>query len=240
VRTGERGVSRDVRDLLGLRVVRRLRRLRRPAPRGLLLRRGPVSRNWGFDRGAPIDRYFIQDFLARHRALIAGRVLEVKDNSYTQEFGCGVTAADVVDIDPTNPQATVVADLTHAPHIPDDSYDCILLTQVLHLIYDVRSAMSECRRILTSGGTLLATAPAVSRCSRELHHSDYWRMTPTGASRLFAEVFGSDHVEVDGPGNAVLSAAFLMGVAAEEISPQLLLRHDPLFPLVVTILARKQ
>jgi SAM-dependent methyltransferase len=216
-----------------------LRRVLRPAPRGLLLRSGPVSRGWGFDRGLPIDRYFIERFLAQHRADIRGRVLEVKDDGYTNRFGSTVSHADVLDIDDTNPAATVIADLTSAPQIPDERYDCVLLTQVLHLVYDVHAAVAECRRILKPGGTLLVTMPTVSRCSRELQDSDFWRITPAGANRLFGDVFGSDHVEVAGHGNAVLGASFLMGVAVEEVPARQLRRQDPLFPVLVTIRATR-
>lgn len=217
----------------------KVRRLLRPAPRGLLLRRGPVSINWGFDRGTPIDRYFIERFLRDRGGDITGRVLEVKDDTYTQRFGAGVTSADVLDVDADNPAATVVADLTHAPQIPDDRYDCIVLTQTLHLVYDVHAAVSECRRILRPGGTLLVTMPSLSRCSRELLHSDFWRITPAGAARLFGDAFGAEQVEVSSSGNAVLAAAFLMGVAVEEVSPRVLHRMDPLFPMVVTVRASK-
>ena len=217
----------------------RLKRLRRPAPRGLLLRRGPVSRNWGFDRGTPVDRHFIEDFLAEQGRHIRGRVLEVKDDEYSRRFGTSVETCDVLDVDPANPQATVIADLTDASGIADDTYDCIILTQVLHLVYELQAAVRECERILRPGGTLLATVPALSRMSRELGATDFWRLTPTGVERVFGDVFGKDRVEVHGHGNAVLCSAFMMGVAAEEVSGRQLSRHDPLFPLVVTVRATK-
>jgi SAM-dependent methyltransferase len=216
-----------------------LRRVLRPAPRGLLMRSGPVSRGWGFDRGLPIDRYFIERFLDEHRADISGRVLEVKDDGYTRRFGTTVSHAEVLDIDAANPAATVVADLTHAPQIPDERYDCVLLTQVLHQVYDLQSAVAECRRILKPGGTLLVTMPALSRCSMEAKDTDFWRVTPACANRLFGDVFGATNVEVVAHGNAVLGASFLMGVAVEEVPARQLRRQDPLFPVVVTIRATR-
>jgi SAM-dependent methyltransferase len=216
-----------------------LRRLLRPAPRGLLMRTGPVSRSWGFDRGLPIDRYFIETFLDEHRRHISGRVLEVKDDGYTRRFGATVRHAEVLDIDPGNPAATVVADLADAPQITDASYDCLLLTQVLHQVYDLHAAVAECRRILRPGGTLLATMPSVSRCSSEPRDTDYWRITPSAADRLFGDVFGTENVEVEAHGNAVLGASFLMGVAVQEVPARQLRRHDPRFPVLVTIRATR-
>ncbi len=231
----------QLRDLegVGQRTANRLRRVLRPAPRGLLLRTGPVSRNYGFDRGTPIDRYFIEQFLAAESGSIKGRVLEVKDSVYTRRFGRAVTAAEVLDVDPTNQNATVIADIADAPQIATGRYDCVVLTQVLHLVFDLSAAIAEVHRILKPGGTLLATVPTVCRTSRELADSDYWRLTPVGAGRMFGDAFGIDHVTVRGHGNAVLSAAYLMGVAIEEVPQRLRRRRDELFPLVVTIRATK-
>ena len=203
------------------------------------MRSGPVSRGWGFDRGLPIDRYFIELFLDEHRADIGGRVLEVKDDGYTRRFGSAVSQADVLDVDATNPAATVVADLTDARQIPDDRYDCVLLTQVLHQIYDLHAAVSECHRILKPGGTLLVTMPVLSRCSIEPRDTDFWRVTPSCAERLFGDVFGGENVSVVAYGNAVLGASFLMGVAVEEVPQRQLRRHDPMFPMLVTLRATK-
>ena len=110
---------------------------------------------------------------------------------------------------------------------------------MLHLVFDMRSAISECRRILKPGGTLLVTMPSLSRCSGELQHSDFWRITPAGAGRLYGVVFGPENVDVAGHGNAVIGAAFFMGVAAEEVGSRQLHRHDPLYPILVTIRATK-
>ena len=50
---------------------------------GHLRRVRPISSSFGFDRGKPIDRRYIEDFLSRHAQDITGRVLEVADNAYT-------------------------------------------------------------------------------------------------------------------------------------------------------------
>ena len=47
----------------------------------------PVSRQFGLERGLPIDRYYIEKFLAQHAVDIRGRVLEIGDDSYTRWFG---------------------------------------------------------------------------------------------------------------------------------------------------------
>ena len=105
---------------------------RAPLDFGDLRRTTPVSALWGQERGLPLDRRYICQFLERHRDDIRGCVLEVKDAGYTRMFGAEhVLRSDVLDVDAGNPDATVVADLTNASDIPSNTYDCFILTQTL-------------------------------------------------------------------------------------------------------------
>jgi SAM-dependent methyltransferase len=216
------------------------RRLRRPARLGAFSRPTPVSDNWGFDRGTPIDRYYIERFLDRHRRDIRGAVLEVKDDTYTRRFGEGVDSADVVDIDPANRRATIYADLANARSIADGSFDCVIFTQTLQLIYDVQAVVRHLHRILRPGGTLLATVPAVSRLRGDgTESSDYWRFTTAACDRLFGATFGRSHTEVNADGNVLAAMAFLRGLAWQELPRSRIDYNDPSFPVIVTIRARK-
>jgi hypothetical protein len=94
-------------------------------------------------------------------------------------------------------------------------------------------------RILRPGGVLLATAPSVSRTDRALHEIDYWRLTPVAAAELFGRVFGRENVTVQGYGNVLSAAAFLMGMAAEELRQDELDEVDPAFPVLVGIRAQR-
>jgi len=89
----------------------------------------------GFDRGLCIDRYYIERFLSNHALDIRGHVLEIGDDTYTRMFGGGrVTGSEVLHRTEDNPNATIVADLICADHIPQDIFDCIILTQTLQYI----------------------------------------------------------------------------------------------------------
>lgn len=222
------------------RLRQRLRRFARPAWLGTIRRTTPLSDQWGRDRGTPVDRYYIERFLDEHRGDIRGRILEVKDSSYTTRYGIGVERRDVVDIDPTNPDATIIADLAAADAIPSNQFDCFLLTQTLQFIYDTRAALAEARRILRPGGVLLATLPAISRVDRHLKTTDYWRFTVASCTSLFAEIFATDHVTVRSYGNVLTAIAFLTGMAYEELSRQELEADDEYFPLIITVRATKQ
>jgi SAM-dependent methyltransferase len=212
----------------------------RPAWLGSIRRTTPLSPIWGHDRGTPVDRYYIEQFLDQNRQDIRGRVLEIKDSSYTDRFGAGVERADVLDIDARNPRATIVADLSRADHIAADSYDCFVLTQTLQLIYDFDAAIRQVCRILRPGGVLLATLPGISRVERASAESDYWRFTGASGTALFGSVFGSAQVGVRSYGNVLTAIAFLTGMAHEELSRPELETLDAHFPVIIAVRAVKR
>jgi SAM-dependent methyltransferase len=212
----------------------------RPVRWGTLRRLTPVSRVFGFDRGLCIDRYYIENFLAHHAADIHGRVLEIGDDAYTRRFGGErVTRSDVLHAVAGNPKATVVADLTCADHIPADTFDCIIVTQTLPFVYDVRAALGHVHRILKPGGVLLATFPGISQISRyDMDRwGDYWRFTDAAARRLFGDVFGPASVTINTYGNVLAACAFLHGLAAHELKQEELDYHDPDYQVTITVRA---
>jgi SAM-dependent methyltransferase len=201
----------------------------------------PVSREWGFDRGGPIDRYYVEEFLQHHAADIKGRVLEIGDDAYTRRFGDGrVEAREILDVDSSNPKATIIADLAGADQIPSDLFDCIILTQTLHVIYETGLVLEALHRILKPGGVLLATFPGLSKLSwTELPGSWYWGFTSNSARRLFGEAFAPAGVEVESFGNVLAASAFLYGLSHRELSRTELDYHDPEFDLLVAVRAVK-
>jgi SAM-dependent methyltransferase len=232
--TGELGATR-----YPLRWRKRMQRMRHPAWLGTIRRTTPLSEHYGRDRGTPVDRYYIEQFLAAERAAIRGRVLEVMNRDYTVRFGAAVDSSDVLDIDPGNPDATIVADLASADAVTTGSIDCFILTQTLQYIYDLKAAITHAHRILSPGGTLLCTVPVVSRLDRRALGSEYWRLTAAACSRLFDDVFPPNSVAVRERGNVLAAVAFLVGMAAEELSTRELEQDDPFFPVVVTVRATK-
>ena len=226
---------------------RRLNRLVGRPPVGevrLLRRLSPISDTFGFERGQPIDRYYIENFLARHTEDIRGRVLEIRDNVYTRRFGGQrVDVSDMLDVAEENQRATIHADLSQADHVPSDAFDCIIFTQTLHVIYDVRSAAHTLYRILKPGGVLLATFPGISKTScRECgrHGEHYcWMFTDLSARRLFDETFPAADVRIEAHGNVLAAVSFLHGLAAEELRQEELDYHDPDYEVLITLRAAK-
>ena len=201
----------------------------------------PVSRNWGYDRGGPVDRYYIESFLQSQSSAICGAVLEVQEDDFTRAYGgARVSRTDVVDIDDGNARATVVADLRWAPHLASNCYDCIIMTQVLHVIDDMRGVLNECFRLLKPGGVLLATFPAASRvCLEYGEEGDLWRLTPAGALALLEPTFGVGAVEITPYGNVQSNVAFLHGLGRTELRQDELDAYDPYYPALTGARATK-
>jgi SAM-dependent methyltransferase len=212
---------------------------------GSLHRVTPLSRDWGYDRGEPIDRHYIARFLDEHRQDIHGHVLELADSGYTTTFGdTRVTQVDVLHRVEGNPAATIIADLEIADHprIPSRTFDCIIFTQALQLIFETRHAIANLHRALRPGGVLLGTMPGLSSTQQGSGPwADDWCFGFTSVSlrRLFGERFGVDQVQVDTFGNVLSAAAFLYGIASQELGAAELGFTDPSFPVTLGVRAMK-
>jgi SAM-dependent methyltransferase len=209
---------------------------------GDLRRTSPVSDVFGFDRGTPIDRYYIEAFLQANASAIRGRVLEIGDRTYTERFGGdAVTVSDVLHVTGDSPDATIVADLTHAPEIADGTFDCVIITQTLQFTYDMEATVAELHRILAPGGVVLCTVPGISQISRyDMDRwGDYWRLTSLSARTLFETAFPVGLVEVRTYGNVLSAVAFLHGLATSELTAEELDTHDDDYQVIVALAAAK-
>ncbi len=201
----------------------------------------PINPAFGAAEGTPIDRHYIALFLEANREHITGRVLEIGDRSYTERFGVGVTRSDVLNAVPSA-EATYVGDLASCPEIPDATYDCLVLTQMLHYVFDMRSAVGEIQRILRPGGTVLCTVPGITHVSRyDMERwGDRWRLTSQSAAELFATAFEPEEIAVSTYGNAYSSVCFMQGVPSERLHRTKLDRLEPDYQLLVAIAATRR
>jgi hypothetical protein len=201
----------------------------------------PFSTCFGFDRGGPVDRYYIENFLQDERETIKGRVLEIGDNEYTLRFGAEkVLQSDILHINSNNPKATIVGDLSNLQDVPDNLFDCIVLTQTLHLIYDYKSAIETCFRILKPGGSLLVTVPGITPIDHgEWKSTWYWSFTGFSINRLLSEVFQENHLDVKTYGNVYAASAFLYGMGISELKKEELEFNDLHFQVIITARATK-
>jgi SAM-dependent methyltransferase len=227
--------------------LRRERHRRRFGPKpirfGDLRRTTPFSRDFGIHRGEPIDRYFIHKFLAKNSDAIRGSVLEIGDREYTIRFGGGnVTHSDVLHAVAGNPEATLVGDFETGAGVPEGVFDCLIITQTIHVIYRFQDALWTAYRALKPGGILLATFPSISQVSMsdvESGWGDYWRFTSFAVKRMLSEIFPEDNVQLETHGNILTAAAFLFGLSSPELTERELEEVDPEFVMLVTARAQK-
>lgn len=203
---------------------------------GRIARTTPLSSEFGYDRGLPIDRHYIEAFLAANSERIAGNVLEIGDATYSQQFGGDrITRQDILHVHAGNPIATIIGDLSDPAVLPSKRFDCIILTQTLHLIFDMPRAIEQIHRALRPGGVALITVPGITPIDRhEWRDSWYWSLTGRALGRLLSGPFAAQNVDLSEFGNLFAATAFLHGAAVEDIDPAKLDRVDPTYPVVVT------
>jgi SAM-dependent methyltransferase len=203
----------------------------------------PTSRVFGFDRGTPIDRRYIESFLSRHGASIRGAVLEVGDDAYTARYGGGLASAHRLLRSAENGVSprVLVGDLELPQTLPENSFDCFICTQTYNFVFEIGRAVESSHRMLRPGGVLLATAAAIAPISRyDMDRwGDYWRLTTASARRLMQPWFGAD-MEIGSAGNAFAASCFVQGLAVEDLEDAALLDVvDADYPVIITIAARK-
>jgi hypothetical protein len=113
----------------------------------------------------------------------------------------------------------------------------VILTQTLHLIFDMRAAVDNIHRALRPGGALLVTVPGISPVDTAVwKESWYWSLTDEALRRLLTGGFDPEQVAVSSFGNLLAATAFLHGAAVEEIGTERLDPLDAAYP--VTVAAR--
>ena len=194
-------------------------------------------------RGDPIDRYYIENFLATNSDLVLGRVLEIGNSEYTTKFGGKrIVKSDVLHFK-GNQYSNIIADLTDCPEIETNTYDCIILTQTMQYIFNYKQAVENIHRILKSQGSVLVTVPCTGKSSKTDRNDfgDYWRFTSDSMKKIFSGKF--DDFEVKANGNVFAAIAFLEGVSQQDLIDQgklsFLNYNDPDYEMIITVRATK-
>jgi SAM-dependent methyltransferase len=143
----------------------------------------------------------------------------------------------VADVDSSNENASLIADFNERGSLPADSFDCIILTQVLQYT-NPWDALMNLWQSLKPGGVLLLTVPSLSRLDPVDAEIDSWRWTPAGMKRLL-DPLPTDSISVVGFGNLLTCQGFMLGLAQEELDKPELDHVDERFPLLVCAKATK-
>ncbi|MFQ5668582.1 MAG: hypothetical protein ACE5I7_19425 [Candidatus Binatia bacterium] len=229
-----------VQSLLGPRRATQLRclvRSRHLPHWGNLRRTQPFSLDFGFDRGTPIDRYYVEKFFEQNRAHIRGDVLEIQVSTYTRRDGHDVHVAHSVDIN-SSVAPTIVCDLASSDGVlPNERYDCFLLPSTPQHLRSLELSMRHALRVLKPGGVILATCAAFVPLIPD--GPDYWRNSAAGWAEIVQQAWSGCEVKVQSYGNCLAVVAAMLGLAIEELTPEELDVNDPRYPVVVTLWCRK-
>lgn len=200
----------------------------------------PVSKRFGVERGTPVDRIYIERFLQNNRSKIQGVVMEIADAEYTEKFGNHVEQSLVLHVNGWGKNA-VKGNLETGEGLAPDSVDCLICTQTLQFIYDIRGAVRNIYSLLRPGGVALVTAHCLGQISLYDYYNwgEYWRFTDQSMRRLFAESFDDKNVEVHAWGNVKTAVAYQYGLCAEDLERKEFEKNDEQFPVIITVCARK-
>lgn len=202
----------------------------------------PVSRRCGYERGTPIDRYYIEKFIGTEQKYIFGRVMEVADDQYTKRFGKNIKESIVMHVEGWGKNtAQVNLETGQGVNEYNDSIDCFVCTQTVQMIYDMKAAIRNIYRMLNPGGVALITIAGIAGVSLYDYYNwgEYWRVTPKALKLVMEEIFDRDKIEIFSYGNVKTTMAFLYGVCVEDLDESDFIYNDEQFPMLIGCVARK-
>jgi SAM-dependent methyltransferase len=210
-------------------------------PNWMSLRRTtPFEPDFGCNRGTPIDRYYIEQFLTANRHYIKGSILEIGDDVYTRKFGQAVEKSAVLHIDKTAAKATIIGDLAKPNELPAAIADCFICTQTLNFIFELDNAIAGIRRLLKSEGIALVTMAGLCQVSKYDYDrwGDYWRFTAQSARKLFEKHFDKNNIHVQTYGNAFAATCLVQGIVTEDVTTAELDVKDEVYQVVISVLVK--
>lgn len=200
----------------------------------------PLNRAFGFTRGTPIDRYYIENWLESNKRLICGDVLEIAEDTYTKRFGTNNVVSYILHVS-IEKEGFIKGNLETGEGIEENSMDCIILTQTIGFIYHCDKVIANVYKMLRKGGAALVTTGGISQISRydmdQWGH--FWSLTTASLKRLIEESKFGMNYDMTVYGNVKTACALLYGVAAEELREEELEYSDEDYPVSICAVLRK-
>lgn len=207
----------------------------------MLINKKPLSRNFGAERGRPIDRYYIEDFIKYNKDYIYGSVMEFGDNMYSARYGKDRIRKQYVAHVRGWGDNSIKLNLETGEGVEDGLVDCLICTQVLQYIYDLRKAFSNIYRLLKKNGVALITVPGIKSISLvdDENWGDRWSFTEKSLLELSKEFFCENNMMIKVYGNVKVAMGYLYGLCIEDFEESDFEYTDPQFPFLVCIRLRK-
>ena len=218
----------------------------------LTIGRQPLSQAWGLERGLPIHRYYITQFLEDCAPAIRGKCLEFRQPSLARRMGrSSVAESGVLNLNHSMAETSIIAEVMRHYDNPYNYFDCIICVEELQYNFELDKSIAELYSILKPGGTLLVANPYISVTDGPLYENPswipikqngtvIWRLTPEGLYALLAKYFGGQNICVQSYGNSITAAGALRGLASYDFTRTELNFHDSRCPVIVCARATKQ
>ena len=197
----------------------------------------PINQDYGWSKGTPIGRYYLNSYMRDFSKNISGLVLEFGQPTYAQNCDC---TYEIIDIDPTNFKANIHGDIC-SPTIGeeyDSRYDVIICTAVLQYVTDPQMAVVNMRNMLKEGGALILAQQALSRVDPGVPAgTDRWRFTQHGIAQMME---GFELLDIHHYGNVYAVCAYMLGLPAEKVDIDKLAFADPFHPVITVAHGKKK
>lgn len=201
----------------------------------------PSSRKFGLERGTAIDRFYIENFLEANKELIHGDCLEIAENTYTLKYG-EEQVDNAYRLHLRGDNNAIKGNLETGEGIEENRYDCVIITQTLMFIFDIRKVAANIYKMLKKNGTALITVAGISQISR--YDADLWGsyygFHKDAMISLFEPLFGRENVKVESYGNVKTAVAMLYGMCREELTDSDFEVSDENYPLILSVVLRKR
>lgn len=202
---------------------------------GDLRRHIPLCPNYGYTRGTPIDRFYLDQFVQGIRQEVVGVTLEIGGRQQNREqYGFQqATEYHTLDSDPRS-GADIIGDAHDSGSCAENCFDSIILFNVLEHCAKPWIVTENIYRWLRAGGKVFCMVPNVQR----VHHDpvDCWRILPDAFQTLFERFC----TRVTTYGSLLTSISALSGIASEELTWPELTHVDPQYPVATCVVAVKQ
>ncbi len=201
----------------------------------------PISKVSGIERGKAVDRYYIEHFLNCNSSYIKDTVMEIASNDYIKKFGGDKVKKELILHVAGWGKNTFKGNFETGEGIKENMADCLICTQTLQYIYDLKAAIRNIYKLLKPKGTALITVPGIKSLFiyDEQNWGERWSFTKESMRQLCLEVCEEKDFIVESYGNVKIAAAYLYGVCCEDLKKEDFEYNDAQFPFLITVKLQK-
>ena len=195
----------------------------------------PFSHRFGFDRGGPVDRYYLGQFVRSIRPVVRGRCLEIGGslkNNWFYRFD--VDEFRTLELKQSNIADDLVGDAADQGVLDPAAWDSILAFHVLEHCPNPFAVVTNMCAWLRPNGHACIVVP----CAQRVHNypGDYWRFMPDGLRVLFRDF---SEVNISTYGNPLTVVSSYLGLSHTELVAEDMDAVHPDYPVLACVVARK-